>query len=911
MNEADIKEAFLAAMRASGVHMDCASNRGGHPIADGVLHRADSTDKGGQKKRHVWYVLHVDEPPSGTFGHFKLGIQDNWTGGRSIKEMTPAERAAIKQRLDDARRQREEYAARMAVAAADVAARMMTKENSVPVKEHPYLAEKGLPAFPGARVLMRDVCYVIDPERGQETARKGTLIVPMYHTTEGNAKLVGVQMIWGDGKKLFVRGTPKQGAFHSVGKHRAPDAPIYLAEGYATAARIHQDTNDRAIACFDAGNLTPASLALKKKYPAARFIVMADNDRFTTQPLNNPGVHYAREAAEAIGAPIVIPQFEQGEDKATDFDDLYQIHGDGCIRAAIDALLNPSVKELPPPPDDMPFDGQFDAVAEDFSDDGVAPRPLGQDEGTYYYWVPGRGQVATIPGSGHTKSALLGIAPLSWWEMNYPAKSGCDWDAAANAMLRLCEREGVFDPSVKVGRGVIIDRERIVAHLGNRLLVDGKPHGLSLPGARWIYTKRPELCLGKAEPLDTATTREFEALLTRPSWTEPDMGRILAGWLTIAPICGALNWRSHIWLTAERGAGKSYIMEQIAASVLKGFAIEVQGNTTEPGIRRALRGDILPVLFDECEAKTEADKHRIGGVLALARQASSANGAPIIKAGGGQASAAFHVRSSFLFASIDKNGTQPADESRIITLSLRGTSPFDDDDDKRARAEHFAKLKADAERIITPAFGRGLFLRTLALVPTILQNAETFAAAIAKKTGSRRLGDTLAGPLAGWMSLHTTAVITPEVAMQRLDQWRWLGGAIARGKTDADHDAALTHLLQASLRLDGSKMRTVDELVATVLDGGQNSELPVETCSAVLNRHGLRVMTPEEQGGGAVLVVANSHAELERIFRAQPFNLGTLRQHPAARSWPQPVRFSGHGKVRALAIDLMAAGVVD
>jgi len=365
VNETDIKEAFLAAMRASGVHMDCASNRGGHPIADGELHRADSTDKGGRSKKHIWYVLHADEPPSGAFGHYKLGIQDTWTGGRSIKEMTTAERAAIKQRLDDARRQREEYAARMAALAADVSARMMTKENSAPVTdEHPYLAKKGLPAFPGARVLTRDVRYEIDPEDGQKTASKGTLIVPMYHAADGPAKLVGVQMIRGDGKKLFVKGTPKAEAFHPVGKHRAPDAPIYLAEGYATAARIHQDTGERAVACFDAGNLKPAALALKKKYPEARFIVMADNDRFTTQPLNNPGVHYAREAAEAIGAPIVIPQFEQGEDDATDFDDLHQKRGDGCIRAAIEAALNPPVEEAPPPtPDDMPFDGDTTSMS--------------------------------------------------------------------------------------------------------------------------------------------------------------------------------------------------------------------------------------------------------------------------------------------------------------------------------------------------------------------------------------------------------------------------------------------------------------------------------------------------------------------------------------------------------------------
>jgi nucleoid-associated protein YgaU len=32
---------------------------------------------------------------------------------------------------------------------------------------------------------------------------------------------------------------------------------------------------------------------------------------------------------------------------------------------------------------------------------------------------------------------------------------------------------------------------------------------------------------------------------------------LLAGWIALAPICGAMRWRPHLWLTAAAGAGKA------------------------------------------------------------------------------------------------------------------------------------------------------------------------------------------------------------------------------------------------------------------------------------------------------------------------------------------------------------------
>ena len=76
---------------------------------------------------------------------------------------------------------------------------------------------------------------------------------------------------------------------------------------------------------------------MKAKYPAARFIIAADNDQFTKNAKQEPwnvGIEKAKEAAASIGfAYVCWPEFtaaqlEDGEHR-TDFNDLGKIAGVG------------------------------------------------------------------------------------------------------------------------------------------------------------------------------------------------------------------------------------------------------------------------------------------------------------------------------------------------------------------------------------------------------------------------------------------------------------------------------------------------------------------------------------------------------------------------------------------------------
>lgn len=322
---ADFAADFLAAMREAGVTIDAT---GGHPICDGKLHRAPSL---ATKKRNlnVWYVGHADEPASGAFGDYAMGINETWTAKRP-SAMTDEERGALKRRMEDTQRQRTEQLAKVNAEASE-AALAIWKAAAKASPDHPYLAGKGLPVFPGLKQLDVDVAYTVDGE--PKKARAGSLVVPLLRPEGG---LASVQLIGKDGKKLFLKGTAKAGNYTNVGQP-TPDHLI-IGEGYATAARCHMATGLCAIVAFDSGNLLPVAKAIRKKYPDAKITIAADNDRFTTKPDGtpyNPGTDAAVAAAKAIGALLAVPAFHADDLKSSDFDDMGQSEGLDAVAAAL------------------------------------------------------------------------------------------------------------------------------------------------------------------------------------------------------------------------------------------------------------------------------------------------------------------------------------------------------------------------------------------------------------------------------------------------------------------------------------------------------------------------------------------------------------------------------------------------
>lgn len=285
------EEAFRKALAEHGIDFS------GPIHADGELHRFHvGGDKSGT--RNGWYVLHNDGTSAGgAAGSWKTGVQLTWTA-QGAGPMPEREWRAMQRRIADAQAARERERAERHEQAAETAAGQW--EAATPADPaHPYLVAKGVQAH-GIR------------------QRAGALLVPGWNAA---GELQTLQSIDGAGEKRFLPGGAVKGAFHLLGTIE-PGKVMYVAEGYSTAATIHEATGQAVAMAFNCGNLKTVAEALSDLHPEARLVVACDNDTATE---GNPGLTKGREAAAGVGAPYCLPTFTSGQ--GTDFNDLHATEG--------------------------------------------------------------------------------------------------------------------------------------------------------------------------------------------------------------------------------------------------------------------------------------------------------------------------------------------------------------------------------------------------------------------------------------------------------------------------------------------------------------------------------------------------------------------------------------------------------
>jgi len=515
-------------------------------------------------------------------------------------------------------------------------------------------------------------------------------------------------------------------------------------------------------------------------------------------------------------------------------------------------------------------------------------RCLGYNGNGYYYLPRGTEQVSEIRKGSHTSPAeLMSMAPLEWWEMAYPKgdKGGIDWHGAANDCMRGCERRGIYSPERERGRGAWYDKGKAVLHLGDRLLIDGEHTAISDHPSSFIYTKQAPLEHGAdAEPADDNAAADIADLFEDLNWHKPVYAQMLAGWCLLAPICGALSWRPHVWITAQRGAGKSWVQDHVIEPLLGPAAMMVQGSTTEAGIRQRLKSDSRPIVFDEAESEDQRSAGRMQTVIELARQSSSDSTAEIIKGTVNGQGMAFRMRSMFLLGSVNVSLSQAADESRFSVLSL--ASP-EKTSEEAGRFEAFAKR---VDNTLTPAVCASMRARAYQLMPVIRTNAKTFARAVAEVLGSQRIGDQVGTLIAGACAYHRSDEISLDDARKWVSEMDFSDAKEA--EQVSDESACLQRILQSQVRFDserGSLQRSIGEVVDCARGAESMGGMLAADCNDVLKRYGLAVE-------GSSLVVANKHSELEKLLHGTPWAAGWRRilgRIEGACPTPNPYRFAG------------------
>ncbi|MGV6954712.1 toprim domain-containing protein [Pseudomonas chlororaphis] len=261
------------------------------PLDDGDIHRFHVPgDKPGTL--NGWYVLYLDGIASGAFGSWKAGGASTWC---SREPVDAREAAQVRERVDQARRQREAEQHQRQQQAAELANRWWRNARRAS-PDHPYLAAKGVCSY-GLR------------QRGAD------LLVPLYL----DGRLVNLQRIAPGGAKRFLPGGRVKGTYSPLGIIE-PGSVLCICEGWATAASLHQHGGYVVAAAMNAGNLIPAAMGLRSRYPGQAIVIAGDDDRLTD---GNPGRKAANAAAAAVGGQVAFPEWPEGApDDLTDFNDL-------------------------------------------------------------------------------------------------------------------------------------------------------------------------------------------------------------------------------------------------------------------------------------------------------------------------------------------------------------------------------------------------------------------------------------------------------------------------------------------------------------------------------------------------------------------------------------------------------------
>lgn len=467
---------------------------------------------------------------------------------------------------------------------------------------------------------------------------------------------------------------------------------------------------------------------------------------------------------------------------------------------------------------------------------------LGWDKGdggqqNMYFFVKNSRAVIRLSPSQMSINNVLALAPAYWWEENFPSKKeGISKIAVANSLVQSNLAIGMFEPRFIRGRGAWMDEHRVVIHAGNRLIVDGKPAALGSLATKYVYEISHELNLNPNDPLPVNEANRLMDVVHLINWERDIDPYLLAGWCVVAPVCGALTWRPHIWLTGAAGTGKSWVFLNIVRRLLGNTGLPVQSETTEAGLRQTLGSDALPVIFDEAEGEDKKNQERMQAVLALMRAASSEDGGVMLKGTAGGQSKSYVMRSCFAFASISVQVAQQSDRSRVTIIGLRKEM------DEELRKNRWKELQRNYHEVVTDSWVERLQARTIRMLPVILKNIRTFAAAASAELGEQRTGDQLGALLAGAYSLYSNDEITYDEAISWIRQ-RDLSEE--RGLNSTKDEVALFGFLMDQItKVEtsyGGMERTIGELVSFAIGYKFDAVILQDQAEARLKRLGVKV----------------------------------------------------------------------
>ena len=538
--------------------------------------------------------------------------------------------------------------------------------------------------------------------------------------------------------------------------------------------------------------------------------------------------------------------------------------------------------------------------------------PLGK-LGDVCFYLDANRQLVELRARDHGRLAIMGMFGAKveqlyrFWPRRKEEKDGSwtvtGWrpEEAAERMLASCAALGVWEPFTKLrGSGAwAADDGSLILHCGDQVLYKDRWHAPGTIGAH-VYPAapampRPDFSYAEAEM--NADIDRLRQLLGTWAWRRRDIDvRMLVGWIAAAMLGGALKYRPLVWITGDRGTGKSAMHDIIKG--LLGDALLAVSDATSAGVWQKLGYSAHPVALDEMEA--EEDNRRQQNVIKLARQA--ATGGVVLRGGQDHQGTEFTARACFLFSSILLPPLLGQDRSRLAILDLQ---PFP--------ADAKAPLIDPAWLLRVGRILRARLVKSWSRLPATLHVYQQELHRIGMDgRGADQFGTLLA---------CADLVLAPEVddvpdaasieiwidAMKELHEQR-------EGEEARDHERCVQHLISSPIDLGRGDRQLVMQLInrargrqPDLLSADPSSQAyedaraETERATLQLGQYGLRLWIDTHAPHEEFLAVANAHQGLQAIFAGTHWSarsgaagvwVQALRRVPGARVG-RPMRFNG------------------
>lgn len=303
-------------------------------IQDGQLHRVRvKGDK--RSKKNGWYIYHDGLIPVCVYGTWK-GEQKHIWSARHESEMNKKEQQELKRMMAEAsRKARRQRKLEQTKAAVDAGA---IYDAGADVVSHSYLSKKLIKSHDVLR-LAADKSIIRGSERDVDVS--GALVIPVVDRAYN---LTSNQYIFDNGFKMFHPNGKIKGCFCPLYGDEMKEV-IFVCEGFATGATIHEQMGNTVYVAFNCGNLREVARHVQSHYPNHLTVIAADDDWLTERPIKNPGMFHARQVANDLGLHVVKPIFDdKRKTEHTDFNDLHYVGAtwsdDFLVRDCINKQLN-------------------------------------------------------------------------------------------------------------------------------------------------------------------------------------------------------------------------------------------------------------------------------------------------------------------------------------------------------------------------------------------------------------------------------------------------------------------------------------------------------------------------------------------------------------------------------------------